>query len=157
MKIVQILSNKKSRPVTDADVLTVVEAIDPMVDICNTKIGPYVGGVALAHCQIERKDPMRFYVTKEGKVFINPVILRRSNHPVTNEEGCLSYIHRYPKPVERSNKVEIEYQVLENAEYVVGDPHKYKLSQILTTNLSGLQARIVQHEIDHFEGINIYQ
>ncbi len=165
MKIIQILSDKASRPVTSADIQTVQAAIIPMANLCKEKLGKYTGH-ALAHCQVERTDPLRFYVTKDGVCIINPEIINHTRHTVTNGEACMSYAHQLVKDVERWNKCEVRYQILETI-VMKADPSglgmvkleqpEIKLSVPKINNLSGLEARIAQHEIDHFNGINIYQ
>lgn len=157
MNIIQILSDKKSRPVTEADIQTVQKAIKPMIKLCNKGNGKYTG-VALAHCQVERADPLCFYVTQDGKCIINPEIIRHTRHTVTNGEGCMSYAHRLIIEVERWNKCEVRYQVLVKVGRVdAEDGFELWLSEPKIKNFSGLSARIVQHEKDHFNGINIYQ
>ena len=62
----------KSRPVTEADIARVLE------DAKNMQAHVVEKCVALAHCQIESKDPLRFFVTKNREIVINPVIIRLS-------------------------------------------------------------------------------
>ena len=76
---------------------------------------------------------------KEFKhVFINPVIYKEAGDPWKFNEGCLS-IPGIREDILRKGKVEIEY-------YDENWKHHKK-------TLSGLSARIVQHEYDHIEGI----
>jgi peptide deformylase len=70
--------------------------------------------------------------------FINPQITFFSEETNIKEEGCLSLPGEYGK-VRRSNSVTIEYQD------ITGN------NQVL--NLSGMDARVVQHEYDHLEGV----
>lgn len=72
------------------------------------------------------------------EVFINPEITYFSKETNTKEEGCLSLPGRYGL-VERSTSITIEYQNLNN--------EKRQL------NLSGMNARVTQHELDHLNGI----
>ena len=69
---------------------------------------------------------------------INPVITSFSKDSVEYEEGCLSIPGEYIK-LERPFKIHIKFQDLSG---------KYK-----KWSLKGLEARIVQHEIDHLDGI----
>jgi len=72
------------------------------------------------------------------KVFINPTILEESGDPWNFEEGCLSIPH-IREDVSREPAVTLRY-FDENWEEK-------------TEAFTGLQARIIQHEYDHLEGI----
>ena len=72
------------------------------------------------------------------KVFINPKITRQNGSLWEFNEGCLS-IPEIREDVSRRSKIIIEYSD-ENFQF-----HRLELS--------GLAARVVQHEYDHIEGI----
>ena len=72
------------------------------------------------------------------KVFINPKITWSSTNLCSFNEGCLS-IPDVREDVMREDQIEIEYQ-----------NEKFE-NKIL--KLSGLSARVVQHEYDHIEGV----
>lgn len=72
------------------------------------------------------------------KTFINAQIIDESGTEWEFEEGCLS-IPKIRENVKRPPKLEIEYQN-ENFEW-------------LTETFEGLEARVIQHEYDHIEGI----
>ena len=72
------------------------------------------------------------------KVFINPKIINENGSLWEFNEGCLS-IPEIREDVSRRSKIKIEY-FDENFQF-----HKQELS--------GLAARVVQHEYDHIEGI----
>jgi peptide deformylase len=72
------------------------------------------------------------------EVFINPKITWSSSNLCSFNEGCLS-IPDIREDVSREDQIEIEYQ---NEKF-----------QNKTLKLSGLSARVVQHEYDHIEGI----
>lgn len=81
------------------------------------------------------------FVSNNGKkpqLLINPVITKRSSAKEWAEEGCLSIPQVYGK-VERNVSVTVEF-VNQNAE-------KEELEA------SGFLARVIQHEIDHLDGI----
>ena len=69
---------------------------------------------------------------------INPVIQSTSEELVEHEEGCLSIPGEYIK-LERPISIDVKFQDLRG---------KYK-----RWHLKGLEARVVQHEIDHLDGI----
>jgi peptide deformylase len=121
--------------------------------MCNLPRGKYSGISALAHSQIEDKDPLRFFVFPKGLVIINPVITAHTKAPIFKTEGCMSYPDEEAKiMVPRYNKVTATYQTLarkdENSEPV--------LSGQITEELNGGAAHVFQHECGHLNGCNIY-
>ncbi len=74
------------------------------------------------------------------RVMINPVIFESSKETSVMEEGCLS-IPGIREEVERPVSIKIEYF-----------DEKWELVE---EELSGIAARIVQHEYDHLDGIMI--
>lgn len=95
-------------------------------------------GVGLAANQVGL--PYRMFIAQiEGKSYtvFNPTIIKYSNEQDTLEEGCLSV----PKTfgiVERSTRIE-----LRGCDRY-GKPAKFKVT--------GLLARVFQHEVDHLDG-----
>ena len=71
------------------------------------------------------------------QALLNPAIVERGGE-VTGEEGCLS-IPGVFAPVTRAAWVKVE------ARSVDGQP--------ITINARGLRARVLQHEIDHLDGV----
>lgn len=69
---------------------------------------------------------------------VNPVIVSRSDETETDSEGCLS-LAEIRVPVERALSVTIEAK----------DEH----GEDLRLELTGLGARVAQHEIDHLDGV----
>ena len=126
----------------------VTEITPDVLDIMDEMVGMMheQNGVGLAAPQVGVLK--RFLVMMEpdsGKVFkmINPKILTRSNETCVLEEGCLSVLGHDKLPVyanvTRPASVEVEWNN-EN-----GD--------LMRAEMSGLPARIVQHETDHLDGI----
>ena len=74
----------------------------------------------------------------EARALVNPVIVERSDETAVDEEGCLS-LGPLRVPVERNVRVSVEAQD-ENGEPVHVDAEN-------------LEARILQHEIDHLDGV----
>jgi len=72
------------------------------------------------------------------KVFLNPIIIEEMGKEETMDEGCLS-IPNIREDVTRKSELTIEYY---DENWVLKE-EKY----------SGFQARIIQHEYDHLEGI----
>ncbi len=79
----------------------------------------------------------RVFVLPMDRVFINPAILATAGW-IVEEEGCLS-IPGVRLPVGRPELVRVEYCDLSGRKIV--------------ENFHGLEARVVQHEIDHLDGI----
>lgn len=100
-------------------------------------------GVGLAANQVDL--PLRlFIVNLEAKpdageefVFINPVISRAKGQ-AEKEEGCLSLPELYG-PVKRPKQVRVNAYGLDGQE--------------IQADLDGLFARVVQHELDHLDGV----
>lgn len=72
------------------------------------------------------------------KVLINPEIISKSKESDTDWEGCLSVPNQYGK-VTRATKIKIIYQD--------------ERGKNMKLNATGFFARIIQHEIDHLNGI----
>ena len=145
--------NKKSRWVTSADLPKSVADARDMVAMCHIPRGKYSGIAALAHSQIEDKDPLRFFVLPTGMVVINPVITNHTRIPVFKEEGCMSHIDKEPKKmIPRFNKITVIYQTLIRKDEK-SDPI---LSKPTTEELSGGPSHTFQHEVSHLNGISIY-
>ena len=72
------------------------------------------------------------------KVFINPEIIGENGKECFFNEGCLS-IPGIREDVKRRGSITIKFQDLNGT--------------FITESLSGIAARVVQHEYDHIEGI----
>lgn len=101
-------------------------------------------GIGLAAIQVG--EPVRMLVVdtakedqpKNPRVFINPEIVSSGDEPSTYEEGCLS-IPDYYADVERPATVIVRSLDREGNE--------------VTTEADGLLATVLQHEIDHLNGV----
>jgi peptide deformylase len=139
--------NKKSRLATEDDVENIVKLSQTLYEICT------VGAYAMHHSQIESEDPISFFVTKERKIIINPKIIRHSNYFADSNEGCMSFLLKDRVTVPRWQKLEVEYQT------IMVDPEnkdKFKLSSVISEDLSGKDAHVFQHELDHGNAVLIY-
>jgi len=72
------------------------------------------------------------------QIFINPKIIKKSRETIIDEEGCLSFPGLWLR-IKRAKRVEIE-ALNENGEKI-------------SLKAEGLPARVLQHEIDHLDGI----
>ncbi len=107
-------------------------------------------GVGLAACQIGVNLRL-FVMVKSRKIIpiINPEILEVSGKKAKLKtkagsilEGCLS-LPNYYAPLKRSSSIKIKYLTPEGEETV--------------ESFAGFEAQIVQHEIDHLNGIMFLQ
>jgi len=69
---------------------------------------------------------------------VNPKIIKKSEEREIGEEGCLSFPGIFLK-IKRAREINVE------AQNIKGEPVKMKAE--------GLLARVLQHEIDHLDGI----
>lgn len=96
-------------------------------------------GVGLAAPQVGRA--INLLLVDDGsevEIFINPKIIFRSFGKIVMEEGCLSI----PKV----------YGTVKRPEYV-WVIYKDKTGRLRFKKVTGLKARILQHEVDHLNGI----
>jgi peptide deformylase len=139
-----ILPDKRLRQVSEA-----VKKIDASVrklveDMFETMYG--APGVGLAAVQIGTPkrvltmDLSKKEEPKNPQVFINPEIVWSSPEKSTYEEGCLSIPEFYGE-VERPAQVKVKYLDIEGERREV--------------EANGLLATVLQHEIDHLDGILI--
>lgn len=141
-------NNLKSRECTEADIPKILELAPKMQEMCRVGRGFYPAGFAIVHCQIDDKDPMAFFVTATGEVIVNPTIINQTQYKIDKIESCLSFPENQPIKVPRSHKITGMYKVI--------DTENKKFLPTLMCKLSGIEAQIYQHEIDHIEGRNIY-
>ena len=73
----------------------------------------------------------------EPMIFVNPIILESSGE-CTMEEGCLS-IPNVRENVTRPENILVKYQTVDGV--------------LKTENFNGWMSRVLQHEIDHLDGV----
>lgn len=151
---------KVSRLVIESDLETVLKDAEEMVPLLNTQIGRYASFFAIAHPQVEKDRPLRFFVinpaTSEFRAWrsiaiLNPVILRHTNNTTDSEEGCATFSTMPAVIVPRWTKCEVEFSPLE-----FDENKKPRIGRRITFNLSGKIAKVFQHEIDHLNAKYIY-
>ena len=99
-------------------------------------------GVGLAAPQVGRLQRIIVVRNENGFFgFINPVILKRSREKEEIEEGCLSLPGCFLK-IRRPERITAKALNSEGKE--------------IALNLKGLAARAFQHEVDHLDGILIF-
>ena len=102
----------------------------PGVGLAANQIGILKQIVTIAFVDPETKKEIQYNL-------FNPQIVSYSKEKVTMEEGCLSLPEQYAE-IERSEKIIVNYLNDEN--------------NLLTKEVEGVEARILQHEIDHLSG-----
>lgn len=127
--------DKPTTPVTNFNSQEIKQIINELKETLNST----KNGIGLAANQIGYSKRI-FYVKLQDfeKIFINPEITSRSKTKVLLEEGCLSVPNKVGL-VERFKKLIVK------ARDESGKKFKLKAK--------GLLAQVVQHEIDHLDGI----
>ena len=128
-----ILLARKSLPATEADLPIARDLLDTLlfhregcVGMAANMIGQFVNIIA-------------FDCEGSYMVMFNPEILRRDKEYET-QEGCLSLLGG-PRPVRRWQSIKVRYQ--------------NEKMQIRIKTFTGWTAQIIQHEIDHCNGVLI--
>ena len=128
-----ILLARKSLPATEADLPIARDLLDTLifhregcVGMAANMIGQFVNIIA-------------FDCEGSYMVMFNPEIIKQSD-PYETEEGCLSLLGG-PRKTKRYQKIKVQYQTLD--------------FQTRLKSFSGWTAQIIQHEIDHCNGILI--
>jgi peptide deformylase len=137
---------KISKEVTISDISKVMLVANDMLDFCRNPKENFKRILAIAHCQIELENPLRFFVTETGEIIINPKIIRHTNTTVDSQEGCLSFPGEPSITVQRWNRCEVGYQIIENNKFLY-----------VAEGINGQRSKMFQHEIDHFNGKYIYE
>jgi peptide deformylase len=96
-------------------------------------------GIGLAAPQVSQSIRLIIVSTKTGPlIMINPELTKKSLLKDTDEEGCLSIPNTFGQ-VKRHHSVQVKFTELDG-----------KSKHI---SAKGLLARVIQHEIDHLDGI----
>ena len=122
----------KSEPATEADKQTIKDLLDTLRANLDRCVGMAANMIGVRKCIIVvASGPFQF-------AMVNPVITRKIK-PFNTEEGCLSLTGK--RPCTRYEEIEVDYL---DADF---QPKHGKYT--------GWTAQIIQHEIDHCNGILI--
>lgn len=125
---------KKSQPIKDVLDVELQKMLPEMVETMIKK-----DGVGLAAPQIGKNIRLVTVRFKNNNLILfNPIIVKKSLLKEWDEEGCLSVPGVFGD-VKRHKKIAIKYLDQNNLEQQL--------------KAEGLLARIIQHEIDHLDGI----
>ena len=120
------------------------EDIETAQDLLDTLISHKDGCVGMAANMIGVRKRIIAFLDESAKtptytLMFNPEIIKK-DAPYNTEEGCLSLLGA-PRPCRRYKTIKVKYQTLE--------------FQTRIKTFTGWTAQIIQHEIDHCDGILI--
>ena len=128
-----ILLARKSIPATKEDVPVALDLLDTLAAHRESCVGMAANMIGVC------KRIIVFDNEGSLMVMINPEIVRQSGEYET-EEGCLSLLGG-PRKTKRFKKIKVRYQTMD--------------LQTRLKNFEGWTAQIIQHEVDHCNGILI--
>ena len=113
-------------------------------DLLETLIAHKDSCVGMAANMISVKKRIIAFLDESGRapmytVMLNPEIIKKDG-PYDTEEGCLSLLGG-PRPCKRYKSIKVKYQTLD--------------MQTRIKTYTGWTAQIIQHEVDHCNGILI--
>lgn len=113
-------------------------------DLLETLVAHKEGCVGMAANMIGVKKRIIAFLDESGKVptysvMLNPEIIKKDS-AYTTEEGCLSLLGG-PRPCKRYRSIKVRYQTMD--------------MQTRIKTYTGWTAQIIQHEVDHCDGILI--
>jgi peptide deformylase len=136
------LPDKRLRRISEPVARIDAEVKKLVADMFETMYGAPGVGLAAVQVGVPKRivtiDATRGEEEKQPFVLINPEILWASDEKSVLEEGCLS-IPEYIDEVERPAKVKARFLDLEG--------------RTIDVEAEGLLARVMQHEIDHINGV----
>ena len=128
-----IFLGQKSVPATAADLSVAQDLLETLMHHKDTCVGMAANMIGV------RKNIIAVNAEGEYLVMFNPVILKAAGE-YQAEEGCLSLLGG-PRPAKRYQKIKVQYQ--------------NEKMQMRIKTFEGWTAQIIQHEIDHCNGILI--
>jgi len=152
MKIIQNLKNGEnlSLKCNKEDIKKIIIPLIPEITrLCKKPLGFHKkGALAVAHCQIQKKKPLRFFITVNGFAVVNPHINEYIGKSFFNDEGCMSFAEKTVlRRIRRWKKLIVSFtHIFENGEIL----------EQKEVEIDGKLALIFQHEIDHFNGKHIF-
>ncbi|MEG0051325.1 MAG: peptide deformylase [Terrisporobacter sp.] len=123
---------QKSEPATKDDIGVIIDLIDTLRANLSYCVGMAANMIGVTKCILV------FTVEDTIVPMVNPVILKKEK-PYETEESCLSLTGI--RKTKRYEVIEVEYL----------DVNFNKHKEIFT----GFTAQVIQHEVDHFQGIII--
>ena len=124
---------QESEAATVDDLQTATDLLDTLTAHRETCVGMAANMIGVC------KRIIAFHNEGAYMVMLNPEIMKQSGEYET-EEGCLSLLGG-PRKTKRYQKIKVQYQSLE--------------FQVRLKTFTGWTAQIIQHEIDHCDGVLI--
>ena len=128
-----LLLARKSSPATKDDLQTARDLMDTLVSHKDACVGMAANMIGIT------KRIIAFNNNGNYEVMLNPEIVKASGEYET-KEGCLSLLGD-PRPTKRFEKIKVQYQTMD--------------MKVRLKTYTGFTAQIIQHEIDHCNGILI--
>ena len=128
-----IFLSQKSLPATAADLETVRDLLDTLTYHRETCVGMAANMIGVC------RRIIAFDCDGSFMVMLNPEIIKQTE-PYSASESCLSLLGG-PQPTVRYQKIKVRYQTVQ--------------MQTRLKTFEGWTAQIIQHEIDHCNGILI--
>lgn len=128
-----IFLSQKSEPATKDDQQTIRDLLDTIEANAERCVGVAANMIGV------RKTILVAQIGKEYLIMVNPKIVDCFKQSYNVEEGCLSLIGQ--RPAKRYNIIVVEYW-----------DKKFKKKK---KTFKDFEAQIIQHEMDHFEGVLI--
>ena len=127
----------KSETATKEDLQTAIDLLDTLTSHKETCVGMAANMIGVKKCIIAFLDES----TKAPSytVMLNPEIIKKDG-AYNTEEGCLSLLGG-PRPCKRYKSIKVKYQTTD--------------MQTRIKTYTGWTAQIIQHEVDHCNGILI--
>lgn len=124
----------RSEPATVTDLSVAKDLLDTLMAHRENCVGMAANMIGVRKCIIA-------FVTENGgyTVMLNPVILEKHD-PYSTAEGCLSLLGA-PRPCQRYKRIKLQYQTTE--------------MKTCIRHFEGWTAQIIQHEVDHCNGVLI--
>lgn len=136
------LLNEKSIDVTEDYLPDVLKTIPEMTQLMRSRVGAAIAavqvGILRRYCLLEEVNLVPGDPRPEPHLLINPEITEFEGELVNEFEGCLS-LPAFWNPIERSSTITVKFT----------DKNWIKRTAVF----EGLQARAIQHEIEHMDGI----
>jgi peptide deformylase len=132
---------EKAEPIEDIDdgVREIArDMLETLADVDGVGLAAPQVGVPRRIIVVHPPAPERDEVREEPRVLLNPEILEKGSGSVAAEEGCLSLPGLY-ETVKRPDRVRVRARALSGEDVEIA--------------ADGMAARILQHEIDHLEGV----
>jgi peptide deformylase len=111
-----------------------VLSVGPGIGLAAPQIGVFLRFFIMGGPQIDLPGTYR--------VMINPEIIERSTEGTSGEEGCLSFPARKTF-VRRADRIVVNYEAIDGR--IIGG-----------REFKGLIARVIQHEVDHLNGVCLF-